>query len=75
MLGALLWILVRNKGKLAELSFLRVLFLICYTLYGGLISIENVDNAAHFGGLAAGFFLAIILYRKKKRQKEKEGTL
>ena len=74
MLGGLLWLLIRNKGKLAELSFARVLFLVCYTLYGGLNS-TNVDNAAHFGGLAAGFFLAIILYRKKKRQKEGEGTL
>ncbi len=74
MLGGLLWLLIRNKGKLAELSFARVLFLVCYTLYGGLTS-TNVDNAAHFGGLAAGFFLAIILYRKKKRHKEKEGTL
>lgn len=74
MLGGLLWLLIRNKGRLAELSFKRVLFLVCYTLYGGLTS-TNVDNAAHFGGLVAGFFLAAILYRKKKRQKEREGTL
>lgn len=74
MLGSLLWLLIRNKGKLAELSFMRVLFLVCYTLYGGLTS-TNVDNAAHFGGLLAGFFLAIIIYRKKKRKKEKEGIL
>lgn len=74
MLGGLLWLLIRNKGKLAELSFARVLFLVCYALYGGLTS-TNVDNAAHFGGLVAGFFLAVILYRKKKRQKEREGTL
>lgn len=73
MLGGLLWLLIRNKGKLAELSFTRVLFLVCYALYGGLTG-TNVDNAAHFGGLAAGFFLAVILYRKKRR-KEREETL
>lgn len=74
MLGGLLWLLIRNKGKLAELSFIRVLFLVCYSLYGGLTS-TNVDNAAHFGGLAAGFLLTIILYRKKKPQKERKETL
>lgn len=75
MLGGLLWILIRNKGKLAELSFLRVLFLIGYTLYSGLSNIDYVDNAAHFGGLAAGFLLTVILYRKKKPQKERKETL
>lgn len=73
MLGGLLWILIRNRGKLAEMSFVRVLFFICYTLYGGLMS-ENVDNAAHFGGLAAGFLIAVLLYRKKKKPKEREES-
>lgn len=73
MLGGLLWILIRNKGKLAEMSFVRALFFVCYTLYGGLMS-ENVDNAAHFGGLIAGFLLAVLLYRKKKKPKEREGS-
>jgi rhomboid protease GluP len=73
MLGGLLWILIRNRGHLAEMSLLRVLFLVCYALYGGLMS-SNVDNAAHFGGLAAGFFMAVLLYRKKKKPKEREKS-
>lgn len=73
MLGGLLWILIRNKGKLAEMSFTRALFFVCYTLYGGLVS-ANVDNAAHFGGLAAGFLLGILLYWKKKKPEEREGS-
>lgn len=73
MLGGLLWIIIRNKGRLADLSFIRVLFLICYTLYGGLTS-TNVDNAAHFGGLAAGFVLSLLLYRKGKKPKEREES-
>lgn len=69
MLGGLLWILIRNKGKLAEMTFIRVLFFICYAFYGGLIS-SNVDNAAHFGGLIAGFLISILLYRKKGNPKK-----
>lgn len=71
MLGGLLWLLIRNKGKLAELTFIRVLFLIFYTLYGGLMS-SQVDNAAHFGGVLTGFLAAILLYRKKSGSKKKE---
>lgn len=67
MLGGLLWLLIRNKGRLADLSFIRVLFLICYALYGGLVS-TNVDNAAHFGGVLTGFLLAVFLYRKKENR-------
>jgi len=69
MLGGLLWILIRNKGRLEEMTFVRVLFFICYALYGGLTS-PNVDNAAHFGGLTAGFLIAILLYRKKASLKK-----
>lgn len=71
MLGGLLWILIRNKGKLAELTFIKILFLICYTLYGGLMSTQ-VDNAAHIGGVLTGFLATILLYRKKSRAKNKE---
>lgn len=71
MLGGLLWILIRNKGRLREMTLVRALFFVCYTLYGGLMS-ENVDNAAHFGGLAAGFLLGIVLYWKKKKPEGRE---
>lgn len=69
MLGGLLWILIRNKGKLAEMTFPRVLFLVCYSLYGGLTG-TNVDNAAHFGGLVTGFLVTAILYRKNRNLKK-----
>lgn len=66
MLGGLLWILVRNRGKLEGMTFPRVLFLVCYSLYGGLTS-ANVDNAAHFGGLVIGFLITVLLYRKNRK--------
>lgn len=73
MLGGLLWILIRNKGKLAEMTFPRVLFLVCYSLYGGLTG-TNVDNAAHFGGLVTGFLVTALLYRKNRNLKKGKKT-
>ncbi len=68
--GALLWITIRNKGGDKSLTALKIIFLIVYSLYNGFIS-TNVDNAAHLGGLIGGFVLAILLYRKKGKAKER----
>lgn len=68
--GALLWITIRNKGEDKKLTALKMMFLIAYSLYNGFIS-TNVDNAAHVGGLIGGFVLAIILYRKQGKAKER----
>ena len=39
--------------------------MIALTLYYGFTS-SGVDNFAHIGGLAAGFLLSVLLYRKKR---------
>lgn len=70
--GALLWIIIKNKGRYAGITVPKIIFLIAYSLYNGFIS-TNVDNAAHLGGLIGGFVLAILLYRKKGKAKER-GT-
>ncbi len=69
MVGGLLWLLIRNRGYLETMSVPKVLFLICYTIYRGLVS-TNIDNAAHIGGLVAGFVLCIFLYHKKRAKAE-----
>ena len=66
VIGALLWLVIRNKGKLEDMTILRMCVLIAYALYNGIRS-ENVDMAAHLFGLIGGFLLAILLYRKKDR--------
>lgn len=63
LIGALLWLVIRNKGRIEEMTTLRVCVLIAYALYNGFIS-ENVDMAAHLFGLVSGFLMAMILYRK-----------
>ena len=45
-----------------------VLVAVSYTHLFGFVT-AGVDNAAHVGGLCAGFLLGILLYRKEKAQK------
>ena len=74
MIGGLLWVLLRNRGKLEIMTVPKILFLISYSLFSGFTG-SNIDNAAHVGGLFSGFILAILLYRKKRKkpQESKNG--
>ncbi len=68
LIGALLWVVIRNKGRLEDMTTLRMCVLIAYALYNGITS-ENVDMAAHLFGLLGGFLAAIVLYRKNDRSR------
>lgn len=72
IVGVLLWILIRNRGRVEGITLRRVLFVMGYSLYLGFNQI-NVDNMAHIGGVIAGFLFGILLYRKKKEQKIDES--
>jgi len=65
VIAALLWILIRNKGRIQDMTIIRVCVLIAYMLFSGFTS-ENIDMAAHLCGFAGGFLLSMILYRKGK---------
>lgn len=45
--------------------------MVVLTLYYGFTS-GGVDNMAHIGGLAAGFLMGVLLYRKRK---DKRGSV
>lgn len=64
LMGALLHVAARNRGRMGRISGKGVLFMIALSLYFGITS-SGIDNAAHIGGLLCGFILAVILYRKK----------
>ncbi len=64
IIGALLYIAVRNHGQIGNVSGQGILVMIALTLYYGFTS-SGVDNFAHIGGLAVGFVLAVRLYRKR----------
>lgn len=65
LMGALLYVVIANRGRLGRLSGRGMLFMVVLSLYFGLTS-SGVDNLAHIGGLIAGFLLAVILYRRKR---------
>ena len=64
VVGALLWIVIRNGGRLKGYSSQRLFLMAALTIVNGLTT-TGVDNMAHIGGLAAGFLLGMLLYRKK----------
>ena len=65
LMGALLWVVIANHGRLGRLSGRGMLVMVALSLYFGLSS-TGVDNYAHIGGLVCGFLLAFILYRKRR---------
>ena len=64
VIGALLLIMIRNKGHLRTLSSRGLVFMVICSLYHGFTS-TGVDNMAHIGGLVTGFILAALIYRKR----------
>lgn len=67
LIGALLYVALRNRGQSGSISGRRLIFMIFLMLYYGFSS-AGVDNAAHVGGLLSGFLFAVLLYRKRKRE-------
>lgn len=65
LMGALVYVVAVNRGRLGRLSGRGMLIMVALSLYFGLTS-SGVDNSAHIGGLICGFLLAALLYRKKK---------
>ena len=66
LMGALLYVVIANRGRLGDLSGKGMMLMVLLGLYCGMTS-TGVDNLAHVGGLICGFILALILYRKKKK--------
>lgn len=64
VMGGLIYVLIRNHGRLEDLTAKRLVFMAALSLYLGFTS-TGVDNYAHLGGLLSGILLAVLLYRKK----------
>ena len=65
LIGAMLWLVISKKGRgdqVRSISPVRMWVVVFLMAVEGFIQ-EGTDNAAHLGGLAAGFLLAILLCR------------
>lgn len=69
VMGALIYVVLRHKGRVEDLSTKQIVFMSVLSLYFGFTS-TGVDNAAHVGGLLVGAFLAVLLYHPKKERIE-----
>jgi len=72
--GVLLAMVFFSGRKMENVTPLRVLLMIAFSLYSG-FSGENIDNAAHVGGLITGFLAASVLclLQNRKRRAQKNG--
>jgi len=67
VIGALLYVAVRNKGRVGKVSGPGLLVMIVISVYYGFTN-PGIANFAHIGSLISGFLLAILLYRKRNRK-------
>jgi len=65
VMGAMIYVILRNKGRVADLSIKKMMIMAAFSLYFGFTS-TGVDNAAHVGGLICGFLAALLLYHPGK---------
>ncbi len=63
VIGGVLYVLLRNRGRVQGLTLRQLLIMLFFALYFGFTS-PDVANAAHVGGLAGGFLLTLLLYRR-----------
>lgn len=68
IIGALFLIIIRNRGRIGNLSGRGMLFMVACSLYHGFTS-TGIDNMAHIGGIITGFLVAAVLYRKHDRKR------
>ncbi len=65
MVGALLFLVLKNKGRFEDLSLRRFLLMMALALYNGFAT-AGVDNAAHVGGLITGFVVGVVFFVLEK---------
>lgn len=68
VVGAMLWAVLRNKGRVQDITGKQMLIMAFFSVYFGFAS-EGVDNAAHLGGLICGFVLCMLLYHPRNNRK------
>ncbi len=70
IMGAMLYVAIRNRGRVGDLSTPGLVVTVVLSLYYGFVGV-GIDNLAHIGGIISGALLAILLYRKKNRYRRR----
>lgn len=65
MIGGLLWIVICQKGNVEGMTTRGMGVMLILSLYFGFTT-AGVDNWCHIGGLLCGFFMAMILHRRRE---------
>lgn len=65
VMGAVIYIVIRNKGQAAGLSIRQMLVMLAFSVYFSFIG-SNIAATAHIAGLISGFIAAVLLYRKPR---------
>lgn len=68
VVGAILLILIINKGRLLNISSRQMIIFAILSLYGGFVNV-GIDNTAHIGGFIGGLLIAAIIYRRPKKDR------
>ncbi len=63
VVGAMLLIVIVNRGRLEEIRTRQMVIFVVLSLYSGIAN-SRIDQAAHVGGFLAGVVLAVLIYRK-----------
>lgn len=69
VVGALLVIVIRNRGQLEDLNSHQLMLFAGFSIYHGVMS-AGIDNMAHISGFVIGALLGGLLYRRKRYRKQ-----
>jgi Uncharacterized membrane protein (homolog of Drosophila rhomboid) len=72
VVGALLFIILINRGRQDGISAGQVLIFTGLNIYNGIID-KQIDQAAHVGGFIAGFLLAFVFYQLQRNKGKNQG--
>lgn len=61
LVGALLFMVIMNNGRFANISLSRILLAVVYIVYSGMRT-PYIDNAAHIGGIIGGVLFMMLIY-------------
>ncbi len=65
VVGGLIYAVLRNKGRLEDLSSRQLILMAVFSLYLGFTN-TGTNNTAHMSGIIIGLLLGAVLYRKPR---------